>query len=163
MCPVCHVGGWGHTRSIIASAEPVWSETHLAYVNVELCGGADYLCGTCGPYRFRSMTQLFADILVPIVSPGRGRVEIGPYVKGALVDGHVPQIAGGMLLGYRIATMSCSAILNERMRLSGSVKPRFPIPVRPKVQMIWVFLAGMPSPNGIFFSLVTSTIRMEKG
>jgi hypothetical protein len=30
-------------------------------------------------------------------------LEIGPYVKGALLDGgHVPQIAGGAAVGYRI-------------------------------------------------------------
>ena len=70
--------------------------------NVELRGGTDYLCGTCGPYRFRPMTQLFADISVPIIPLGSGTIEIGPHVKGTLLDSHIPQIAGGLLLGYRI-------------------------------------------------------------
>lgn len=86
----------------LTSTESISAETRLASVDVELRGGTDYLCGTCEPYRFRFMTQLFADILVPIIPLGSGTVEIGPYIKGALLDGHIPQIAGGMLLGYRI-------------------------------------------------------------
>lgn len=88
--------------SIILPAEPARSETRLASTDVELRGGTDYLCGTCGPYRLRPMMQLFADIAVPIIPLGNEMVGIGPYVKGALLDGHIPQIAGGMLLSYRI-------------------------------------------------------------
>lgn len=92
----------GTLLAIIVSAEPVRSEPRPAYADVELRGGTDYLCGTCGPYRFRPMTQLFADISVPIIPLGSGTIEIGPHVKGTLLDSHIPKIAGGMLLGYRI-------------------------------------------------------------
>jgi len=40
--------------------------------------------------------------LFPLTPIGDGVLEIGPYAKGALLDGvDVPQIAGGALLGYR--------------------------------------------------------------
>jgi hypothetical protein len=46
--------------------------------------------------------QVFADRLFPIRRIGDGVLEIGPYIKGALLDGgHVPQIAGGAVVGYR--------------------------------------------------------------
>lgn len=48
--------------------------------------------------------QLFAGVLVPITPLGSGMVEIGLYANGALLDGHIPQIAGGVLLGYRIGS-----------------------------------------------------------
>jgi len=46
--------------------------------------------------------QIFADRLFPVTTIGEGVLEIGPYVKGALLDGvSVPLIAGGGILGYR--------------------------------------------------------------
>jgi hypothetical protein len=81
------------------------AESYVAHTDLELRGGADYVCGTCGPERIkriRTMVQVFADRLFPVTRIGDGVLEIGPYAKGALLDGgHVPQIAGGAVLGYR--------------------------------------------------------------
>jgi hypothetical protein len=83
---------------------PAGSCAEGVHVDAETRLGVDYLCGTCDPHRFRPTLQIFVDGLVPIVPMGRGALEIGPYVKGALLDGvRVPQIAGGAALGYRIA------------------------------------------------------------
>jgi hypothetical protein len=47
--------------------------------------------------------QIFADRLFPVTTIGDGAFEIGPYAKGALLDGvSVPQVAGGAVLGYRL-------------------------------------------------------------
>ena len=47
--------------------------------------------------------QIFADRLFPVTTIGGGAFEVGPYAKGALLDGaSVPQIAGGAILGYRL-------------------------------------------------------------
>jgi hypothetical protein len=47
--------------------------------------------------------QIFADRLFPVTTIGEGVFEIGPYAKGALLDGvSVPFIAGGAILGYRV-------------------------------------------------------------
>lgn len=79
------------------------AEQYVAHTDLEFRVGADALCGTCDPRRFRTAVQLFADKLFPIKPLGHGMLEIGPYVKGALLDGgHVPQIAGGAVVGYRI-------------------------------------------------------------
>lgn len=66
------------------------------------------LCGTCtdndeGLRQTIKMTaQIFADMLFPVTTIGDGAFEIGPYAKGALLDGiNVPLIAGGVVLGYR--------------------------------------------------------------
>ena len=81
------------------------AESSVAHTDLELRVGAEYLCGTCGPeriYRIRTTVQVFADRLFPVTRIGDGVLEIGPYIKGALLDGgHVPQIAGGAVLGYR--------------------------------------------------------------
>jgi hypothetical protein len=51
----------------------------------------------------KGTVQLFADALFPIRQLGPGSLEAGPYVKSALLDGaEVAQIAGGLLLGYRV-------------------------------------------------------------
>ena len=92
----------GILLSMIPSTDPVRAEMSMSTVDVEVRGGTDYLCGTCGPYRFRPLTQVFVDVLVPIFPLKVGTVEGGLYGKGALLDGHVPQIAGGVLLGYRV-------------------------------------------------------------
>lgn len=81
----------------IAVAEPF-----VAHTDLELRVGEEWLCGTCDPHRARTTVQVFADRLFPIKPIGDGVFEVGPYVKGALLDGgHVPQIAGGALVGYR--------------------------------------------------------------
>jgi hypothetical protein len=81
------------------------AESYVAHTDLELRVGADYVCGICGPERIkriRTMVQVFADRLFPVTRIGDGVLEIGPYAKGALLDGgHVPQIAGGAVLGYR--------------------------------------------------------------
>jgi hypothetical protein len=99
------------TAKIIAStiivatticAATAGAELYVAHTDVELRVGEDYLCGTCDPHRYRTTVQVFADRLFPIKRIGDGVFEVGPYVKGALLDGgHVPQIAGGAVVGYR--------------------------------------------------------------
>lgn len=79
------------------------AEPYVAHTDLEFRVGEDYLCGTCDdPHRFRTTVQVFADRLFPVRPIGDGVLEIGPYAKGALLDGgHVPQIAGGAVVGYR--------------------------------------------------------------
>ena len=78
------------------------TEPYAAHTDLELRVGEDMMCGTCDPRRIRTAVQVFADRLSPIKRIGDGMLEIGPYVKGALLDGgHVPQIAGGAATGYR--------------------------------------------------------------
>ena len=80
-----------------AVAEPYVTQTDLG-----LRVGEDALCGNCAPHRYRTNVQVFADRLFPIRRIGVEVLEIGPYAKGALLDGgHVPQIAGGAVVGYR--------------------------------------------------------------
>jgi hypothetical protein len=79
------------------------ADPFVAHTDLELRVGEEYLCGTCHPHRFRMSAQVFADRLFPIKRMGDGVLEIGPYVKGALLDGvDVPQIAGGAMVGYRL-------------------------------------------------------------
>ena len=84
------------------------AEMATAHTDVEFRLGAGETCGICdhrhgAPSNIRPTVQLFADRLFPMAPIGSGTLEIGPYVKGALLDGaDVPQIAGGALLGYRI-------------------------------------------------------------
>ncbi len=78
------------------------AEPYAAHTDLELRVGEDALCGTCDVHRFRTAVQVFADRLFPIRRMGDGVLEIGPYAKGALLDGgHAPQIAGGAVVGYR--------------------------------------------------------------
>jgi hypothetical protein len=96
----------GMLVTTIACTGNVAAEPSVAHTDLEFRVGVDYVCGTCGgderTYRFRTMLQVFADRLFPITRMGDGVLEIGPYVKGALLDGgHVPQIAGGAMVGYR--------------------------------------------------------------
>ncbi len=79
------------------------AEQYVAHTDMEFRVGEDALCGTCDPRRYRTAVQVFADRLFPIARIGDGALEIGPYAKGALLDGgHVPQFAGGAAVGYRI-------------------------------------------------------------
>ena len=87
------------------------AEPDIAHTDLELRVGADYVCGTCGQQRIRTTVQVFADWLFPITRIRDGVLEIGPYAKGALLDGgHAPQIAGGAVLGYRFGAYE--ALLN---------------------------------------------------
>lgn len=57
------------------------------------------------PRTIKMTAQIFADRLFPVTTIGDGAFEIGPYAKGALLDGvSVPQVAGGTVLGYRLGT-----------------------------------------------------------
>ena len=84
------------------SAGAAVAEPYVAHTDLELRAGADYLYGVHNLERVRTTVQVFADRLFPVTRMGDGVIEIGPYVKGALLDGgHVPQIAGGAAVGYR--------------------------------------------------------------
>ena len=86
----------------IAWAGTAVADPSLTHTDVELRVGEEWLCGTCHPRNFRTNIQVFADRLFPIKPMLNGMLELGPYVKGALLDGvDVPQIAGGALVGYR--------------------------------------------------------------
>ena len=55
------------------------------------------------PRTIKMTAQIFADRLFPVTTMGDGIIEIGPYAKGALLDGvTVPLVAGGAILGYRL-------------------------------------------------------------
>ena len=55
------------------------------------------------PRTIKMTAQIFADRLFPVTTIGDGVFEVGPYVKGALLDGvTVPLIAGGAIVGYRV-------------------------------------------------------------
>ncbi len=94
-------------RGIIAVVMTAWvgtavAEPYVAHTDLELRVGGESLCGTCGQERVRTTVQVMGDRLFPVRRIGDGALEVGPYAKGALLDGgHVPQIAGGALAGYR--------------------------------------------------------------
>ncbi len=78
------------------------AEPYVAHTDLELRVGGESLCGTCGQERVRTTVQVIGDRLFPVTRIGDGALEVGPYAKGALLDGgHVPQVAGGAVLGYR--------------------------------------------------------------
>ena len=103
-----------HTTFILIAAATAFSQTPLgqsqkAHTDVEFRLGAGSVCGTCLendeglPKTIKMTAQLFADRLFPVTAIGDGVMEIGPYVKGGLLDGvDVPLIAGGIILGYRV-------------------------------------------------------------
>ncbi|MDE3218502.1 MAG: hypothetical protein KGO23_03900, partial [Nitrospirota bacterium] len=79
-----------------------------AHTDLEFRLGGGVLNGTSldndegVPRTIKMTAQIFADRLFPVTTIGDGVVEIGPYVKGALLDGvSVPLVAGGVILGYR--------------------------------------------------------------
>jgi hypothetical protein len=93
----------GMMVATIAWAGTAVAEPYVTHTDLELRVGEEYLCGTCHPHRFRTNVQVFVDRLFPIRRVGDGVLEIGPYAKGALLDGvEVPQIAGGAVVGYRL-------------------------------------------------------------
>lgn len=83
-----------------------FAELYAAKTDVEFRVGGGVLCGLCPkdglPWRVKPTAQLVADRLFPVWAVQDGVVEIGPYAKGALLDGmNIPQVAGGMMAGYR--------------------------------------------------------------
>ncbi len=92
---------------LMAWSTPAFPETGPAHTDVELRYGYAVLCGTCDDRegfidKWQGTVQLFADRLFPLATIGPGSLEIGPYVKGALLAGlDIPQVAGGLALGYR--------------------------------------------------------------
>ena len=94
------------TVTFIQTAKAQPSDAHT---DLEFRLGGGVLDGTDpgeneeGVSRTIKMTaQIFADRLFPVTTFGDGVVEIGPYAKGALLNGvTVPLIAGGVILGYR--------------------------------------------------------------
>jgi len=92
-----------------ASVQAATAQPYSAHNDLELRLGAGMLNGTDPdneeklPRTIKMTMQVFADRLIPIVTVGGGAIEIGPYARGALLDGvSVPLIAGGAILGYRV-------------------------------------------------------------
>ncbi|MCX5724482.1 MAG: hypothetical protein NTX84_08215 [Nitrospirae bacterium] len=83
-----------------------FAELYVAKTDVEFRVGGGVLCGLCPkdglPWRVKPTAQLVMDRLFPVWAVQDGVVEIGPYAKGALLDGmNIPQVAGGVMAGYR--------------------------------------------------------------
>lgn len=99
---------WMMVMATIAFVPPVLAESYEAHTDVELRVGGGVVCGTCVnkdpfPWRIKTTVQLLVDRLFPVATIGNGAFEIGPYAKGALLDGmNIPQVAGGVLFGYRL-------------------------------------------------------------
>jgi hypothetical protein len=80
------------------------AETHL---DVEVRAGAGVLCAWCVydreyPDVVKPTAQLFLDLLFPVSSLGPLHFGMGPYLKGALLDGvDEPQIGGGLATSSR--------------------------------------------------------------
>jgi hypothetical protein len=100
---------WIVIVATLAFTQTATAEPYTVHTDVEFRLGAGVLCGTCADNdehlsRTIKMTaQIFADRLFPVTTIGDGVFEIGPYVKGALLDGvNIPLIAGGGIVGYRV-------------------------------------------------------------
>jgi hypothetical protein len=85
------------------------AQPYTPHTDLEFRLGGGVLNGTATdndeglPRTIKMTAQIFADSLFPITTIGDGAFEIGPYAKGALLDGgSVPQLAGGAILGYRL-------------------------------------------------------------
>jgi hypothetical protein len=99
---------WMIIAVTIVDIQMAIAQSYDAHTDVEFRLGAGVLCGTCFdnddqvPRTIKMTAQIFADRLFPLITIGEGVFEIGPYAKGALLDGvTVPLIAGGGILGYR--------------------------------------------------------------
>jgi hypothetical protein len=102
MSQITRIMAWLMLIAMTVVAGTAVAEPYVTHTDLELRVGKDYLCGTYDPHRARTTVQVFADRLFPIRPIGDGVLEVGPYAKGALLDGgHVPQIAGGAGVGYR--------------------------------------------------------------
>jgi hypothetical protein len=142
-----------------ASAQP--AETHA---DVELRGGAGMVCGWCR-YRgeleetIKPTVNLFADVLFPVWRLEGGSFEVGPYAKGALLDGvKVPQGAAGLAFGYRTGNWELLgnvgfAYATERI---GIVQGPGGYPGQTKTPTIWV-PRSVTTWSAISFHSVIST------
>ena len=99
---------WIIIVAALASMQTAIAESYIAHTDLEFRLGAGVLNGTDTendeglPRTIKMTAQIFADRLFPVRIIGDGVLEIGPYAKGALLDGvSVPLIAGGVILGYR--------------------------------------------------------------
>jgi len=102
MSQIARIMAWLMLFKATVFVDTAVAEPYVTHTDLELRVGEDALCGSCDPHRYRTSIQVFVDRLFPIRRMGYGVIEIGPYVKGALLDGgHVPQIAGGVIGGYR--------------------------------------------------------------
>jgi hypothetical protein len=93
--------------SRVGPSKALAGDTGESHVDVELRAGAGMVCGWCR-YRgeledtIKPTVQIFADAMIPVWGVGSGHFELGPYLKGGLIDGAaVPQVAGGLAIGYR--------------------------------------------------------------
>jgi hypothetical protein len=116
-CPLFDVGlrvfvttAWMIIVATMAFIQTAIAQPYDAHTDIEFRLGAGVLCGTCTDNdehitRTIKMTaQIFADRLFPVTTIGDGAFEIGPYAKGALLDGvSAPLVAGGVILGYRLS------------------------------------------------------------
>lgn len=98
---------WMLVVATIPFVQPVLAESYEAHTDVEFRVGGGVVCGTCAnkdsfPWRIKTTAQLLVDRLFPVATIGNGAFEIGPYAKGAMLDGmNIPQVAGGVMFGYR--------------------------------------------------------------
>lgn len=99
---------WMITARTLAPIQTAIAEPYIAHTELEFRLGGGVLNGTSVdndegvPRTIKMTAQIFADRLFPVTTIGDGVVEIGPYARGAYVDGgNIPLIAGGVILGYR--------------------------------------------------------------
>jgi len=99
---------WICILATLAFTQTAMAQSYIPHTDLEFRLGAGVLNGTAGdndenvPRTIKMTAQIFVDRLFPVTTYRDGVFEIGPYVKGALLDGvNVPQIAGGGILGYR--------------------------------------------------------------
>jgi hypothetical protein len=99
---------WIIIVATLAFLQTATAKSYTAHTDLEFRLGAGVLNGTATdndeglPRTIKMTAQIFVDRLFPVTTIGDGAFEIGPYAKGALLDGvSVPQIAGGVILGYR--------------------------------------------------------------
>ena len=94
----------------LAFIQTAIAQPYNAHTDLEFRLGGGVLNGTDTdnndegvPRTIKMTAQIFVDRLFPVTTMGEGVFEIGPYAKGALLDGvTVPLIAGGAILGYRL-------------------------------------------------------------
>ena len=107
-CRIVVATAWMVILATTAVVPSAIAQPYEAHTDMEFRLGAGVVCGTCidresSPWRVKTTAQIFADRLFPVATIGDGVFEIGPYVKGALLDGaNIPQVAGGMVVGYQL-------------------------------------------------------------
>ena len=115
-CPLFDLGlriflntAWIIIVATLAYVPTALAQSYHAHTDVEFRLGGGVLNGTDPdnndegvPRTIKMTAQIFADRLFPVTTLGEGLLEIGPYARGALLDGiDVPLIAGGGVVGYR--------------------------------------------------------------